>query len=153
MRAAAYNERLSSREGAAEVLGIDRTKLAHVELDLQNPYPDEVCMFIDTYNAPELENHFCSTQCPLGKRSTQPLPLDNIDRAMIRVNAVVRDIPDRLNEIEKIIEDGVIDDDERPKMDELMNYLRSIVTRFQALELAYQRIPTLDRKEHSNAAR
>ncbi|MEA4823316.1 MAG: XRE family transcriptional regulator [Clostridiaceae bacterium] len=139
MKAAAYNERLSSREGAAEVLGIDRTRIARIELDTERPYPDEVRVMIDAYNAPELCNYHCSRQCPLGIQTTAPLPLDDMDRAMIRVNTAIRDIPDKLNAIEKIIDDGVIDNDEKPQMEELMNYMRGIVTRFQALELAYKR--------------
>lgn len=40
--AAKFNERLSSREGAAEELGVDRTRLARIELGSVTPYPEEV---------------------------------------------------------------------------------------------------------------
>lgn len=40
--AAKFNERLSSREGAAEELGVDRTRLARIELGSVIPYPEEV---------------------------------------------------------------------------------------------------------------
>lgn len=39
--AAKFNERLSSREGAAEELGVDRTRLARIELGSVTPYPEE----------------------------------------------------------------------------------------------------------------
>lgn len=39
--AAKFNERLSSREGAAEELGVDRTRLARIELGSVIPYPEE----------------------------------------------------------------------------------------------------------------
>lgn len=64
--AASWNDRLGSREGASEVTGIDRTRLANIELGTINPHPEEVLMLSDTYNAPELQNHFCSHLCPLG---------------------------------------------------------------------------------------
>ena len=51
MEAAACNDRLSSREGAAELLGIDRTRLARIELGSLNPYPEEVLLMSDAYNA------------------------------------------------------------------------------------------------------
>ena len=38
--AAKFNDRFSSREGAAEELGIDRTRLARIELRVLNPYAD-----------------------------------------------------------------------------------------------------------------
>ena len=62
--AASWNDRLGSREGASEVTGIDRTRLANIELGTINPHPEEVLMLSDTYNAPELQNHFCSHLCP-----------------------------------------------------------------------------------------
>ena len=66
MAAASWNDRLASREGTSELTGIDRTRLANIELGTVNPHPDEVLMLADTYNAPELQNHFCSRLCPLG---------------------------------------------------------------------------------------
>ena len=42
--AAKFNERLSSREGAAEELGVDRTRLARIELGSVTPYPEEVLL-------------------------------------------------------------------------------------------------------------
>ena len=57
---AACNDNLNSREGAAEIMGIDRTRLARIELGSLDPYPEEVLLMSDTYNAPELGNHFCS---------------------------------------------------------------------------------------------
>ena len=66
MEASAWNDRLKSREGASEVTGIDRTRLAYIELGTVIPHPDEALMLSDVYNAPELCNHFCSTQCPPG---------------------------------------------------------------------------------------
>lgn len=46
--AASWNDRLGSREGASEVTGIDRTRLANIELGTINPHPEEVLMLSDT---------------------------------------------------------------------------------------------------------
>ena len=42
--ASSWNDRLGSREGASEVTGIDRTRLANIELGTINPHPEEVLM-------------------------------------------------------------------------------------------------------------
>ena len=42
--AASWNDRLGSREGASEVTGIDRTRLANIELGTINPHPEEGLM-------------------------------------------------------------------------------------------------------------
>ena len=52
--AAKFNERLSSREGAAEELGVDRTRLARIELGSVTPYPEEVLLMADIYRAHNL---------------------------------------------------------------------------------------------------
>ena len=43
-KAAAYNGRLSSREGAAEETGIERTRMARIELGTLTPYPEEALL-------------------------------------------------------------------------------------------------------------
>lgn len=45
--AAKSNERLSSREGAAEEIGIDRTRLARIELGSTIPYQEEVLLMTE----------------------------------------------------------------------------------------------------------
>lgn len=45
--AAKSNERLSSREGAAEEIGIDRTRLARIELGSTIPYQEEVLLMAE----------------------------------------------------------------------------------------------------------
>lgn len=55
--AAKFNERLGSREGAAEELGVDRTRLARIELGSVTPYPEEVLLMADIYRAPELKGN------------------------------------------------------------------------------------------------
>ena len=52
-RAAMYNERLYSREGAAELLGISVSTLADYELGNTKVVPvDKVVLMADLYNAP-----------------------------------------------------------------------------------------------------
>ena len=59
MEAASWDDRLASRDGASEITGIDRTRIANIELGNLNPYPEEVNLLADTYNAPELKTTYC----------------------------------------------------------------------------------------------
>ena len=55
-----YNERLYSREGAAELLGISVSTLADYELGNTKVVPvDKVVLMADLYNAPELKTGYC----------------------------------------------------------------------------------------------
>ena len=40
--ASAHNEQLSSREGAADIMSIDRGRLYRIESGIANPYPEEI---------------------------------------------------------------------------------------------------------------
>ena len=67
-RAAIHNERLNSRAGAAEILGISESTLAHYELGITKNIPvDVVVMMAEVYNAPELKCIYCKSECPIGK--------------------------------------------------------------------------------------
>ena len=60
--AAETNPDFSSREKAAEIIGIDRTRLARIELDTIPPYPEEVKAMASAYNVPELCNTYCARE-------------------------------------------------------------------------------------------
>lgn len=90
-QAASFNDNLNSREGASEELGIDRTRLARIELGSLNPYPEEVLMMSDVYNAPELNNHYCSRLCPLGIKTIAPAELLRLDRLTIKILSALND--------------------------------------------------------------
>lgn len=65
-KAAMYNERLYSREGAAELLGISVSTLADYELGNTKVVPvDKVVLMADLYNAPELKTGYCKYECPI----------------------------------------------------------------------------------------
>lgn len=49
--AATHNEQLSSREGAADYMSIDRGRLYRIESGIAVPYPEEIRLMADLYNA------------------------------------------------------------------------------------------------------
>lgn len=126
MEAAACNDRLSSREGAAEQLGIDRTRLARIELGSLNPYPEEVLLMSDAYNAPELNNYFCSKMCPLGKETIPTAELLHLDRLTIRILTALGNTEFIQRTILEIVKDGVISDDEQPRVEQILTALENV---------------------------
>ncbi len=85
IEAAMCNDCLASREGAAEEIGIDRTRLARVELGSIVPYPEEVQLMAEAYGAPQLANFYCSKVCPLGKHTRPSAELRDLDSLTIHV--------------------------------------------------------------------
>lgn len=110
--AAKFNDRLNSREGASEELGIDRSRLARIELGSKNPFPDEVLMMSDIYNAPELKAHFCKYMCPLGKDFPE-VESEDLDRISVKALSSFRKISKAKDLLLDITEDGIITDEEK----------------------------------------
>ena len=63
--AAKYNDRLSSREGASEMLNVSVSSLSNYELGLTPVPTDVVVRMADLYGAPELEACYCKNDCPM----------------------------------------------------------------------------------------
>jgi len=85
-KAAMYNDRLSSREGAAEALGISPSTLADYELGLTKFVPVEnVIRMADVYNAPQLKPHYCKNVCPIGCEMPVATEETSIELATLRM--------------------------------------------------------------------
>ncbi len=133
--AAKTNEDFSSREKAAEILGIDRTRLARIELDTIMPYPEEIKAMSEAYNAPELCNSYCARECPIGQGSIREVTIDDFDRLALKVLGSLKDIDSLRASLIAISEDGVIAEKERPAFQEILDSLEKISTNAKALQL------------------
>lgn len=132
LEASTHNEMLSSREGAAEVMAIDRGRLYRIENGVMEPYPEEVHLMADLYGAPQLRNHYCSKCCPLG--SNTPVVEDsNLDRITVRALAALRSANTIKESLLDITADGVIDESERPAFEEIIRELGELDKVYQTL--------------------
>ncbi len=126
MEAAEHNNRLASREGAAEETGIDRTRLARIELGSINPYPEEVLLMSDAYDAPQLMNFYCSHLCPIGRQNVEPCEMLDFDRMMFRALGAIQNAEQISETIIGIAKDGKVGQDEVGKMQVVMDYLQNV---------------------------
>ena len=60
-----------------DVVGIDRTRLARIELGNVTPYADEVVSMSKCYNAPELCYNYCSSECPIGRLTMKEVEINS----------------------------------------------------------------------------
>lgn len=133
--AAEGNEQLNSREGASALTGIERTRLARIELGLIVPYPEEVRLMAEVYNAPELMPCYCANDCQIGKCMGILLPSEqpaSLEQLAIRAAIAFRNTETIRDSLLDITSDGVIDDSERGKLDTIINQLSAIS------QIAYQ---------------
>ena len=133
--AAESKDEFSSREKAAEIIGIDRTRLARIELDTIAPYPEEVKAMAEVYNVPELCNSYCARECPIGRDHVHEVTIDDFDRLALKVLGSLKDIDSLRASLIAISEDGVIEESERPAFQEILDSLEKIRTNAMALQL------------------
>ena len=133
--AAETNSDFSSREKTAEIIGIDRTRLARIELDTIPPYPEEVKAMAEAYNMPELCNSYCATECPIGRDTVSQVTIDDFDRLALKVLGSLKDIDSLRASLIAISEDGVIEDSERPTFQNILDSLQKISDNANALRL------------------
>lgn len=135
MAAAAYNDDFCSREAAADTVGIERTRLARIELGLICPYPEEVRMMADAYNAPELCNYHCATDCPIGRETVPKAETGGLEQIAVRVYSALRTADTIREQLIEIAADGVIDDSERPTLAQISARLRRMQTAASELQI------------------
>ena len=132
--AAKHNEQLSSREGAADIMSIDRGRLYRIESSIINPYPEEIRLMADLYNAPELENYYCREMCPLGTNIPKA-EISNLDRISIMALESFRKLESTKEMLLDITEDGVIDEWEIPALKKILENLDELERVAQSLKI------------------
>lgn len=123
LEAAKYNEKLKSRDGAAELLGYaSASTISDWELGISIPTPEAVLKMTDLYNAPELVNSYCRNMCPLGY-DVPEVKLADLDRISVKALASFRKITQTKENLLDIVEDGKITEDEKPRLAEIIENL------------------------------
>lgn len=135
-RASENNDKLNSREGAAEALGISVSSLADYELGITKVVPvDKVVLMADLYNAPELLNDYCATSCPIGCRQVHKLEVEEIDRITLKILNAFTQAQGVGQSLISIVADGVVTEEERPEMETIIGLLDNLGLRIQEMKL------------------
>lgn len=125
-KAAAYNERLYSREGAAELLGISVSTLADYELGNTKVIPvDKVVLMADLYNTPELITGYCMRECPVHgflPLATEEKSIQGIALRLLK-GFNEEELKRMKDDLIEITNDGIISSDEIPKLQEILKRL------------------------------
>ena len=84
---------------------------------------------------PELCNSYCAKECPIGRNNVHEVTIDDFDRLALKVLGSLKDIDSLRASLIAISEDGVIEENERPAFQEILNSLEKISTNAKALQL------------------
>ena len=149
--AAKYNDRLNSREGAAELLGVSVSSLADYELGITKVIPvDKVVLMAELYGAPELKAWYCAEECPIGRGYPMPsAELSSVERTAMQLLKQLResDVQDVKNTLIDITADGVISEDERADLERILEYLDGLIKAAGELKLIGTKVLWQSRSE------
>lgn len=136
--AAKYNDKLNSRESAADLLGVSVSSLADYELGNTKVVPvDKVVLMSDLYNAPELLNSYCANECPIGCRRDTATEVQSIEKTTIGLLAMVSDgnLEKYMSRLTRIAVDGKVTPDEQSEMAEIVEYMNHLRVLVEELNL------------------
>ena len=137
--AAKKDARLSSREGAAELLGVSASTIADYELGNTKVVPvDKVALMADLYACPELKTLYCPIGCGM-PFATKAGSLEGIT-----VRFLKEFDPKKLEDIRAVLisiaADGVVDPSEEPEFTVIMRMMDSLALALSEAKLVGERV-------------
>jgi len=152
IKASKYNEKLCSREGAAECLHMSVDAVTDAELGLSKVMPvDKAVLMSDLYGDPSLVNYYCLHECPIGRNLPISDEVPDIDRITVslltskRVGEMSR-LEDRLLKIAEKAESGELSDEE-------LDALESIVEKLERFSVKVSKLRNVLENERAKYGR
>lgn len=139
MEAAKNNPTYTSREKSALKLGIERSRLARIELGQIEPYAEEVDIMSTAYNAPHLCADYCNNVCPIGARKlaehinkSEP---ESIERLVLRFLSSTQSMDELSKILVDITQDGIINQDEVKDLQSIFSAMDSVTKNIDSIKL------------------
>ena len=102
-----------TREKASEELGgMTADRIEKIESEKSLPHPDEVLTMARGYRAPNLCNHYCSTQCLIGQQYIPEIKIKDLSQIVLEMLASLNAMNKKKDRLIEITADGEIDGDE-----------------------------------------
>lgn len=118
-----------TQEKAAEILDISVESIRTYENFKRTPSAKMVIKMSEAYNTPEILNHYCCSECPIGKLTISPIHKENINNIYkLSINIFnLLGTGNKMGELLlKVVEDGQITEDEKPTVDYIVNSLKEL---------------------------
>jgi transcriptional regulator with XRE-family HTH domain len=142
-QAAEYDDRLSSREGASELIGVSESTLADYELGGTKVVPvDKVCLMAEYYHSPELKNWYCKNECPIGKDMPIATELKGIEGVVLKMLQEFSSdrMNDMLTRLIDIAQDGEVTEQEIGALKMTMNWASDMEMALSQFRLSAEKI-------------
>ena len=125
-----------TREKASELLQfISADRIEKVESGHSAPHPDEILLMAECYGHPELKNHFCTVECPIGQKHVKPVKEKELTMIALEILNSLNTLSKDKERLVEIAADGQLTEDELKDFSGIREKLDAISATVQSLYL------------------
>ena len=124
-----------SREKAAEETMLEPYKIERIENEKMEASPWDVAAMAEAYKEPELCNHYCSNECPIGKKYVPEIKIKDLSQVVLEMLASLNSMKRSQERLIEITADGVIENDELEDFINIQKELERISITVETLQL------------------
>ena len=129
-----------SREKASELTGIEPYRIERIENEKMEADPWDVVAMSEAYKVPELCNHYCAHECPIGRKYVPEIKVKDLSQVILEMLASLNSMRKRQERLIEITADGVIARDELEDFIYIQQELERISVTVEALQLWTERM-------------
>ena len=125
-----------SREKASELLEtMPPERIEKIESEKSLPHPDEVLLMSEAYKLPNLCNHYCANECPIGKQYVPEIKIKDLSQIVLEMLASLNSMHKKQERLIEITADGKIEGDEIKDFIHIQEELEKISITVETLQL------------------
>ncbi len=125
-----------SREKASELLEtMPPERIEKIESEKSLPHPDEVLLMSEAYKMPNLCNHYCANECPIGKQYVPEIKIKDLSQIVLEMLASLNSMHKKQERLIEITADGKIEGDEIKDFIHIQEELEKISITVETLQL------------------
>lgn len=140
---------------AATALGnpLQPERLERIENGKLEIHPEEVMLLSDIYGEPALCNHYCSKECPIGKKYVPEIKVKDLTQIVLEMLSSLNSMKKSQERLIEITADGIIADDEIKDFVFIQKELERISITVETLQLWVEQMIAenkIDKEKYEN---
>lgn len=125
-----------SREKASELLiSLPPERIEKIENEKTPPTPYDILTFAKGYKMPDLCNHYCANECPIGKHYVPEVKQKDLAQIVLEMLASLNSIHKKKERLIDIAADGLIQEEEIKDFVHIQEELERISITVETLQL------------------
>ncbi len=129
-----------SREKASELTEIEPYRIERIENEKIQPSPWDIVAMANAYKEPQLCNHYCANECPIGMKYVPEVQIKDLAQVVLEMLASLNSMNRKQERLIEITVDGIIKDEELEDFINIQTELERISMTVETLKLWTERM-------------